>query len=104
MRQETVPGSQDLTVAGNVQSGSSWPCDHHVNKTVQVTGTFTGTVTVVGTIDGTNWAPVGSATLTAPGIVTVAASLKSLAIQGSSWSAGTATATYSYFNSRSDPG
>lgn len=99
MRQEITPSGQDLSVAGDAASATSWTVLSYREKTISIAGTFTGTVNVEGTIDGTSWAAV-AAPVTAPAILTIAASVDKIRIRGSSWSSGTATARFSGFNSR----
>lgn len=102
MRQET--NAREIAVSANGISGDiPFDADHRVYKTVQITGTFTGTVAVVGSLDGTNYSTIGGP-VTAPGIVEVTAAVRFISISGSSWGTGTAMAQFSSFNSRSDPG
>lgn len=102
VRQDTRPTNQAISVSADGQSAKSFDCKNQLHKTVQVYGTFTGTVTVVGTIDGNDWRPVGGAAgiVTGPAIVYVPEALEALAIEGSSWSAGEAFAVMSGFNSQ----
>lgn len=98
MRQETA---QALTVSANGASAAAWSVQHRREKTVQIAGTFSGLVTVEGTIDGTSWAPVAGP-VTAPCILAVPQALMQVRIAGSSWVSGTASAVLSSFNSRTE--
>jgi hypothetical protein len=109
VRQETSLPTQALTISatGNATGGPSnagaFACKHHRDKTVVVRGTFSGSVTVLGSLDGTNFYPV-EGPVTAPCIISVPQALEWISASGSGWVSGTANVDYSGFNSRSDPG
>lgn len=101
MRQETTPTNQKLTVAGNAASDDVFSVVHYRDKTVQIGGTFTGTVTVEGTLDGSTWLPVAGP-VTAPAILHIPQAVEKIRIAGSGWGSGTAEAIFSGFNSRTE--
>lgn len=94
MRQNTQPISQELTVTANGLSATSWPCDQMEQKTCEIGGTFSGSVAIFGTLDGTNYVQV-VAPVTVPSIVTILASCVALKLSASSWVSGTATGIFS---------
>ncbi len=101
MRQQTTPSTQALTVAANGPSSAMFDVEHRRYKTIQITGTFVGCVTVEGTIDGTNWASVAGP-VSAPCIVMLDHALRSIRLVGSAWVSGTASLHLSAFNTRSE--
>lgn len=101
MRQFITPDNQALTVAGNAASTDAFNAFHYRDKTVAISGTFSGSVTVEGTVDGTTWAAVAGP-VTAPAILSITQAVRMLRIVGSSWVSGTASAIFSGFNSRTD--
>lgn len=58
--------------------------------TFQVSGTFSGTCTIQGSLDGTNWDTVGTA-LTAPGFVTTDSCYKYLRANVTAYTSGSIT-------------
>lgn len=62
-----------------------------INKTMQVTGTFAGTVTFEGSLDGTNWTVLGS--LTSPGVINNAEVYPFVSANVTSYTSGNITAT-----------
>jgi|FLYL01.1.fsa_nt_gi hypothetical protein len=63
--------------------------------TVQVWGTFTATVKVEGSQDGTNWTQIGS-DLTAPGFVDVDKKVKFVRTRASAYTSGTVESSVMY--------
>jgi hypothetical protein len=87
-------------------NGTVFPMGGRQSAVFQVTGTFVGTVTWEGTVDGTNWGGVAVAdlasttraralTTTAPAIVLLdgAGGLQSVRARVSAWTSGTITVT-----------
>ena len=64
----------------------------HREKYVQFGGTFSATVKVQGTIDGTTWADAASATASSAAVVSVAETWVQIRIVMTAYSSGTATA------------
>lgn len=61
----------DLNVPTSVAAGSAQKCDVYRDKYVQTFGTFTATIQLQVSMDGTNWANSSAAAVSAPGIVSV---------------------------------
>lgn len=107
MRQETYPlGTISSNQVGQYDGGDQiLPAAHRRFKTVQVAGTFTGTVTIEGSLDGSTYFTIASRS--SPGVEVlhqagVELSLEYVRVSGSSWSSGSAVATFSSFNSRTE--
>lgn len=66
----------------------------YFDKTIQVTGTFTGlSLTIQGTMDGTNWGDITSA-ITAVGITTFEATVKAIRVNATALTSGTPVVTF----------
>ena len=84
-RQEFYDDFDDLTGDGSTAAKF---VEQYGEKTLQVFGTFTATVTFEGTQDGTNWSPIAAA-ITAPGFITTTHVVQQVRATVSGHSAGT---------------
>lgn len=87
-----------LEVPAANANGAPHLVDRYVEKTVLVTGTFTGTVRVQGSIDGTGYMDLG--TFTAAGFVNIEESLRWVRIHCDAGLTGTPVASFAGFDSR----
>lgn len=72
---------------------------HFTGKTVAITGTFTATAQVEGSMDGSNWFPVDSS-VTAPALIETTASFRFMRVTISGYASGAVEATFGGFNTR----
>ena len=72
----------------------------YLNKTVQVFGTFSATVQIQGSMDGTNWVNIGAG-ITTPGHLVIDESLVWFRVD-LTFTSGTPVAKVGAFNARTD--
>lgn len=100
MKHEVLP----LPVAvGATGAGTPVMCNRYREKTVQIYGTFVGSLDLEGTVDGTDFSPL-IASVTAPGIYTITAAVKFVRTNVTAYVSGQAAAVMGGFDSRSDGG
>jgi hypothetical protein len=96
------PEFQSMPLPDPVGDGSGDPIiiERFGDKTVQVAGTFTATVNIEGTLDGTNWQLVDGGALTAPGVIEIFPTYKELRVTISGYGTGTPVVTFGGFDER----
>jgi hypothetical protein len=97
MRRESL--TLDCPVAGN-GTGSASHVANLEGMWCQVSGTFTATVAVEVSLDGTNYVAIGN--VTAPGLIEVPQPASAVRIVVSGWGAGQAAAVLAGRNSRTE--
>lgn len=85
--------------AGNGDS-TAIVVDDLVDKWIQISGTFSATANVQGTINGNDWLTIGS--LTAGGFIEVPQAVKSLRINISGFASGQVVATLAARHARTE--
>jgi hypothetical protein len=87
-----------LGQVGAVETGTSANCENLDPVCINVYGTFVGTYTIEGSVDGTNFSPLldifgnSLAGLTAPTWAQLPAGLKSVRLDMTAWTSGAADA------------
>lgn len=94
-------GSQAFTdVSSNASSGELVVRDRF-DLWVQISGTFSASVQIQGTINGSDWFDIGSP-VTGPTAVQVAVTMRAIRYTVSSYLSGTVSAMMAYREGRSD--
>ena len=96
-RPEKIP----LEVPAAVGVGQASNVFRFRDKTVQVSGTFVGSLQLEGSIDGSDYEPVGAA-MTAPGLVPVPFTIEFLRVRITALTSGTPKAVAAGFDFRAE--
>ena len=90
-----------LSATTNQNIGAAFHCDRYREKTVQIYGTFTATVEIQASLNGTDYFAVQS-NISAGGAYAVAFTCKFIRIKTTAYTNGTPKAKFGGFDSRSD--
>lgn len=98
------PFHQNLPLPDPIADGNGGAVlvEAYRDKLVQVTGTFTATVTIQGSLDGSNWVAVTDGAFTGPGFVEIAPAFKYLRAVVSGYASGAPVALFGGFDERTD--
>ncbi len=97
MRTEISQMNVPATAPNN---GDALTVDRFLYKTVLVTGSFTGTFKIQGTLDGSTWSDL-TANITTPGATSIPHTVKQVRVALSALSAGTPIVNHAGFDARS---
>lgn len=94
------PETISLQVPTSVGVGQSANVFRFRDKYVQVHGTFVATMQLEGSIDGSEYFPIGAAQSATPGVVAVPETIQFLRVRVTSFTSGAPKATFAGFDER----
>lgn len=100
MRHEILPLDVKTAATG---TGVPTMVNRYREKTVQIGGTFVGSLDLEGTIDDVEFEKLITG-ITAPGLFTITAAVLRIRTNVTAWTSGQATAKIGAFDSRTDGG